>query len=72
MRTIKTTKLPDADKVAVPQSGNGKPQWTAPAVPRDGGGMSVGKTGGNFADVSLERPNSTPAELLDKEGTGNP
>ena len=70
MRTVKTVSLPLADKVAVPQAGNGKPTWQAPQTPRAAGGMSTGETGGNF-NAGTTPPNATPADLLDKEGTGS-
>ena len=71
-RIVKTVPISAPDTLAPPQQANGKPTWQAPPTPRADGGLSTGSTGGNFADDSLNRPNSTPAELLDKPGTGNP
>jgi hypothetical protein len=70
-RTIKSTPLQTASDVQPPTAISGKPAWQAPPTPRGDGGLSTGSTGGNFADDSLNRPNSTPAELLEP-GTGNP
>jgi hypothetical protein len=40
--------LSASDVAPVPVSGNGKPSWTPPAVPRAPGGMATGQTGGNY------------------------
>jgi hypothetical protein len=72
MRTVKTISLPKADKVGVPQAANGKPPPPNIPTPRGDAGLSTGKTGGNFDNDLAERPNSTPVDLLAKEGTGNP
>jgi hypothetical protein len=63
--------LSASDVAPVPVSGNGKPSWTPPAVPRANAGLSTGASGGNFDAGSMALPNSTPPDLLDKEGTGS-
>ena len=68
---MKTTDLKTAGDVRPPRDTAGKPSYTPPATPRADGGMSTGATGGNFDAGSLKLPNSTPADLLDKPGTGN-
>jgi hypothetical protein len=68
-RTVKTTPITAPDTLTPPQQANGKPTWQAPQVPRAAGGMAVGETGGNYSAVTP--PNSTPTDLLDKEGTGS-
>jgi hypothetical protein len=65
-RTIKTTDLKTAGDVRPPRDTAGKPPYTPPPAPRGSGGMAVGKTGGNFADASLELPNAVPQDAWDK------
>lgn len=69
-RTVKTAPITAPDTLTPPQQANGKPTWQAPQTPRADGGMTTGKTGGNF-DAGTTPPNATPAELLEKEGTGS-
>jgi hypothetical protein len=71
-RIVKTAPISAPDTLTPPQQANGKPTWQAPPTPRADGGMAVGKTGGNFADHSSSVGMNTPADMLDKPGTGNP
>jgi hypothetical protein len=64
-RILKTTPITAPDTLTPPQQANGKPTWQAPQTPRGSGGMSTGKTGGNFADASLELPVASPADAWD-------
>jgi hypothetical protein len=71
-RIVKSTPLKTAGDMRPPRDTAGKPPYTPPAAPRDSGGLSTGTSGGNFDAGSLKLPNSTPTDLLDKPGTGNP